>query len=251
VELTRIHIDDIQEASCLRLLSYGRDYRWLEASIQKVGLINPLQVSGNSDGRFQLICGLARLHALRALEIMHTDVIVRAGLDDLGSFEIALHDNLRTREFNDVELAGAVHFILQVLKPPERDSEKLLRLLSVPLNPKTVSRYIRLYDAADDMKRLLVRGIISFNTFVLMSGLRLDESRSILNVMETLKPGTNYQQELIYLCEDIATRQKRPIPDIFENSDIRSVLVERDLSNPDRVKRLFRALRIMRSSASP
>ncbi|MFQ6104090.1 MAG: ParB/RepB/Spo0J family partition protein [Candidatus Glassbacteria bacterium] len=246
MNIIEVRTEDLQEAPFLGLLSYGRDYGWLEESIERCGLLYPLIVSPGENGSYSLVCGRARLGALTALQAQTVPAIVRTDLKGDKSFEVAIEDNLKTRGFNEVEKAGAVHFILKVLKPPREEAERLLSILSVPINPRTVSRYLKLYNASDTVKQMLASGELSFHTFVLISGLNENETGPILRVVKKLGLGTNYQRELVTLCEDISACRGGSVSEILSSPEVRDMLGNDSLSAPDKVKHIFRLLRNVR-----
>jgi ParB-like chromosome segregation protein Spo0J len=243
---SEVRLEDIQEAPFTQLISWGREYNWLKESIDRVGLICPPVVNQPEEGKLSLICGRARIEALRALGISRTPVILRSGLSERESFQIALEDNLHTRGYNETEKAGAVYYIMKILNQSRQETSMLLKLLSVPLNPRAISRYLKLHAADEHVKWMLVRGDISFNTFVMISGLDSKDAGALLGVIESLELGPNYQRELITLCEDLAAQQDCTISDILSREEFELLIRNRNLSVPDRVKHLFKDLRDMR-----
>jgi len=187
--------------------------------------------------------------ALRSLGASHVPVTIRTNLDDSKAIEMAIDDNVEERPFNDVEKAGAVHFILKVLEPDEEKADALLRRLPVPVNPRTLSRYLKLFEAPPIMKQMIVRGDISFNTFVLINGLGPEDTGALLKVISELKPSTNYQRDLVIACENLSAMQKKTIGEVLATDEVRMVLDNDRLSRPDRIKHLFRILRKKSSDA--
>jgi hypothetical protein len=242
-----VRIEDIGEGPHLGALSYGRDYSWLIESIERVGLITPPLLARRGDGELSLLCGKARVEALRRLGATRTTALVRPHPGQQKSFELAVADNLHGRGFNEVEKAGGVNFILNFLRPSRREAERILGLFPIALNPRAVSRYLKLHAADDGVKRRVVEGCISLNTFVLMSGLGREARDALLEVIDELKPGFNYQQELVFLCEDISTAEACTIPALLARDEIAALVRNGDLSVPLRIKRLFQRLRGMRS----
>lgn len=78
----------------------------LAASIQQVGVLQPLVVRPLAGGRYELIAGERRLRASRLAGLVQVPVVIRSTTDQ-ASLEIALIENIQREEIAPLECARA------------------------------------------------------------------------------------------------------------------------------------------------
>lgn len=78
----------------------------LAASIKEIGVLQPLLVRQKADGRYQLIAGERRWRAAQRARLTMVPVVVR-DVDELGSVEQALVENLHRQDLTALEEASA------------------------------------------------------------------------------------------------------------------------------------------------
>lgn len=78
----------------------------LAASIKEIGVLQPLLVRQKSDGSYQLIAGERRWRAAQRAKLAMVPVVVR-NVDELGSVEQALVENLHRQDLTALEEASA------------------------------------------------------------------------------------------------------------------------------------------------
>lgn len=78
----------------------------LAASIREIGVLQPLLVRQKADGRYQLIAGERRWRAAQRAHLTMVPVVVR-DVDELGSVEQALVENLHRQDLTALEEASA------------------------------------------------------------------------------------------------------------------------------------------------
>jgi ParB family chromosome partitioning protein len=77
----------------------------LAASIQAVGIIEPLIVRSSGEDTYVLIAGERRLTPAKSVGLAEVPVIVR-DLDDARGYELALIDNLHRQDLSVLEPSG-------------------------------------------------------------------------------------------------------------------------------------------------
>ena len=114
----------------------------LASSIKEKGVIQPILVRENTDGRFELIAGERRLRAVKHLGLLEIPAIVRR-VSDMDLLETSIIENIQREELNPLEEAKAYqrlaaefghsqdHIALRVGKDKSSISN-LLRLLNLP-----------------------------------------------------------------------------------------------------------------------
>jgi ParB family chromosome partitioning protein len=84
----------------------------LAASIRDIGVLQPLLVRPAGDGRYQLIAGERRWRAARRAGVDLVPAVVRE-VDDVGSAEQALVENLHRADLSPLEEAGAYQQLIE------------------------------------------------------------------------------------------------------------------------------------------
>ncbi len=76
----------------------------LAASIEQVGIIQPITVRALGDGEFEIISGERRLRAARRADLEHLPAFIRQA-DSAEMLEMALVENVQREELNPIEIA--------------------------------------------------------------------------------------------------------------------------------------------------
>lgn len=124
--------------------------RELADSIREHGVLQPLVVRPLAAGNYQIVAGERRWRAARMAGLSELPVIIRE-LDDSGSLEIAIIENLQREDLNPIELAQGYRTLIdshdmtqeQVaakLGKSRSDVANTLRLLALP---ETVTPHVR------------------------------------------------------------------------------------------------------------
>ncbi len=120
------------------------------ASIKSNGIIQPLVVRPNADGRFELIAGERRYRAAQVLGLADVPVVVRQVPDDR-MLELALIENIQREDLNPIEKAEAFReFMNNYAHTQEAAATRLgvdraslanhLRLLELPFDVQILVR---------------------------------------------------------------------------------------------------------------
>ena len=110
----------------------------LSASIQQLGIIQPLTVRSLGDGQFEIISGERRLRAARRAGLQRVPAFVRKA-DSEEMLEMALVENLQREELNPIEIAlGYQRLVEEVGLTQEEIAEKVSK------SRATVANFLRL-----------------------------------------------------------------------------------------------------------
>ena len=161
------------------------DVSELAASIQSVGIIEPLIVRDNGEGGFILLAGERRLSAAKSIGLGEVPVIVRA-LDDAKSYEIALIDNLHREDLRPVEEAEAYRRLMKEFGHSQRSLAKL-----VGHSQPHISRRLSLLDLPEKLRAELDSGGITLPDAVELTKLakmpeRLESARKRAGMYGTI-----------------------------------------------------------------
>jgi ParB family chromosome partitioning protein len=128
----------------------SKDLGELTASIREHGIIQPLIVSPEAEGKYTLIAGERRLEAAKKAGLRSVPVILRQ-VSDRELLELALIENLQRADLNPLEEAQAY---LQLTEDFGLSHEEVA--LRVGKSRPAVSNTLRLLQLSDTVKRALV-----------------------------------------------------------------------------------------------
>lgn len=110
----------------------------LAASIRELGIIQPLSLRRNSDGRYQIIAGERRWRAASKAGLTSVPAYVRTASDSEVT-EMALIENIQREDLNAIEVALAFKKLIDTYKlTQDRLSERLGK------NRATIANHLRL-----------------------------------------------------------------------------------------------------------
>ncbi|RMG48696.1 MAG: ParB/RepB/Spo0J family partition protein [Acidobacteria bacterium] len=138
----------------------------LAESIRNAGVLQPLLVRKDPDGRYTLIAGERRLRAARKAGLARVPVIVR-DLPDEKFLEIALIENLQRDDLGPIETALAFRELVRRLGLSQTEvAERLGKPRS------TVANYLRLLELPEEVRELLEKGRLEMGHGRALAGLR-------------------------------------------------------------------------------
>ncbi len=228
-------------------MSYGSALDPLIRSIQEFGLINlPIVVTGG-ERKVDVVSGYRRILALKNLQIGEIPCrdVTDLGLSPLQLLLLNLHDNLVSREFNEVEkamiLARLVHHISR-----EEVIHTYMPLLSLPPSESTLDLFLNIEGQDHTVKRALAKGEIFVKAFEALleveSDFRSDLIKSIMNLRLTF----NQQLQFIELTNDICIRDGIDIPGLFKQKPFVAIMEDEKLNLPQKTKAILGLLRSVR-----
>jgi ParB family chromosome partitioning protein len=158
----------------------------LTASIRVVGVLQPVLLRGVGDDQYELIAGERRWRAARRAGLHTIPALVRV-VDDLGSVEQALIENLHRVDLNPMEEAGAYQ---QLIEDFGITHEQLAS--RVGRSRAAISNALRLFQLPPSIQRMVIEGQLSAG-----------HARALLGT-----PDRNFQEALARraVAEDLSVR---------------------------------------------
>jgi ParB family chromosome partitioning protein len=158
----------------------------LTASIRAVGVLQPVLLRGVGDDQYELIAGERRWRAARRAGLHTIPALVRT-VDDLGSVEQALIENLHRVDLNPMEEAGAYQ---QLIEDFGITHEHLAS--RVGRSRAAISNTLRLFQLPPSIQRMVIEGQLSAG-----------HARALLGT-----PDRNFQEALARraVAEDLSVR---------------------------------------------
>jgi ParB family transcriptional regulator, chromosome partitioning protein len=131
------------------------DLSALTASIRAVGVLQPVLLRNTPDDQFELIAGERRWRAARRAGLHTIPALIRT-VDDLGSVEQALIENLHRIDLNPMEEAAAYQ---QLIEDFGLTHEQVASRVSK--SRAAISNTLRLFQLPPNIQRLVIEGQLS------------------------------------------------------------------------------------------
>jgi ParB family transcriptional regulator, chromosome partitioning protein len=131
------------------------DLSSLTASIRAVGVLQPVLLRSTTDDQYELIAGERRWRAARRAGLHTIPALVRT-VDDLGSVEQALIENLHRVDLNPMEEAAAYQ---QLIEDFGLTHEQMAS--QVGRSRAAISNTLRLFQLPPSIQRLVMEGQLS------------------------------------------------------------------------------------------
>ena len=162
------------------------DLSSLTASIRAVGVLQPVLLRSTDDDRYELIAGERRWRAARRAGLHTIPALIRT-VDDLGSVEQALIENLHRVDLNPMEEAAAYQ---QLIEDFGLTHEQMAS--RVGRSRAAISNTLRLFQLPPSIQRLVIEGQLSAG-----------HARALLGT-----PDRNFQEALAAraVAEDLSVR---------------------------------------------
>ncbi len=127
----------------------------LAASIKELGIIQPITLKREAEGRFTIISGERRWRAAQKAELQQIPAYVRE-VDDETMHAMALVENLQREDLNPIEIAlGLQRLIDECQLTQEAMAQR------VSMKRSSISNYLRLLKLSDEVQYALKRGLIT------------------------------------------------------------------------------------------
>ncbi len=229
------------------LITFMPDLGPLSASIQLVGLLEPLTLRERGDERYQIICGFKRAEALRRLSIAEAEAFVykKGELDDLEALLLTIGHNI-TRPLSLVEKAQALEKVLAFGVPEREVIDRYLPLFGLQPNMKILQQVTDLLGLERKLREYLVREGLSLSTAIHFLHLDKEGQEAILPLFEALRPGENRIREIISFLREISLRDEVSVSSLLAGDKIKENIGDQEAPRPQRLERLRMALKKMR-----
>ena len=239
----RIYLKNIDRKDKTFLLSYGYDLNPLKQSIKQVGLLNPPILRKKSAAAYQIICGYRRIYVLRELGVSSlTSAIVPSKTTDRENLLLSLYDNTSHREFNPIEKSMAI-MKLQNYYPEEKIVHDFLPVLKLQPHITQLKAFRPLYRLEREIKDALLEEKISEHTAIQLSQMDRTSRRALGKFLIALRLSVSKQVEILEYASEIAIRENLPIEKLILTSEMRSILDNEKLNNPQKGEAIRKHLR--------
>jgi len=210
---------------------------------EQVGLLNPPILRKKSNATHQVICGYKRVLVLRKLGIPSlTSTIVPPEISDKKSLLLSLYDNISHREFNPIEKSMAI-IKLQNYYTEEKIVHDFLPVLKLKPHITQLRAFKLLCKLEREIKDALLEGKISVHTSIQLSQMDRASRRALGKLLIALSLSVSKQAEILDYVLEIAIRENLPVEKVIGTSEIRSILENKKLNNPQKGESIRKYLR--------
>ena len=189
----------------------------LAASIEEIGVIQPIIVQRKGDG-YSIVAGERRWRAARIAGLSTIPAIVREDLSDTETMEQALIENILREDLNPIEEASAMQDLLVTHKLTQ---EKLSKLLGKPR--ATIANTIRILNLDESLQEFVSRGDLSEgHAKVILSLKEKEDQRKVADVIMARE--MNVRQAEVFVKKYIEAQNNPVAKKQLETPDIRFTL---------------------------
>ncbi len=182
----------------------------LAGSIKQLGLIQPITVRTEEDGKYQLISGERRLKACKIAGLRKIPAYIRKA-DDQNLLEMALVENIQREDLNSIEVAISFQRLIEECKLTQENlSERVGKKRS------TVSNYLRLLKLPAEIQLGLREKQIS-----------MGHARALVNIDVTSKQLKAFNR---ILKDELSVRKTEDL--------VRSFNMKNDEANEEKINKL-------------
>lgn len=181
------------------------DHQELEeliASIKEHGVLQPLVVTAQPDGRYQLIAGERRLRASTIAGLETVPAVVRQDEDDQKKLELAIIENVIRQDLNPIEEAKAYLRLMDEFGLTQDDVSK-----KMGKSRPQVANMVRLLQLPEDIQRALIERVITASNARTLLSLPSHDER--MDLFQRMKEGNFTVRDAE---NEVAVRVKRTSP---------------------------------------
>lgn len=170
----------------------------LMQSIETYGLLEPVVVTPEEDGRYQLVAGERRFRSHQKLGKATIQAIIREA-SDLERLELALIENIQREDLNPIEKAHSMAKLVNEFGLTQAVAAKKLGVAR-----STLANSIRLLDLPTEMQHALAQRRITEGHAKILLGLESDTERQ--HLFERLTSGKGMS---VHELSDVAGKQSK------------------------------------------
>ncbi len=243
-----VDLKDIDDQPGPYCMSFGFNLRPLIKSIKKFGLVNPPLVVENKQGKMTIIIGYRRIQALKSLgwDKIPSRILSKSELYPPECLLLNLHDNIATRNLNEVE-KGMVLSRLENYFNRTEILKQYMPLLDLPSHEPILIFFINLEkNFKKDIKEYIVQGHMSLKTAKMLLEMDLESRHSVFHLISNIKFNVNQQIQLIDYLVDLSNINGKSVSMFLKEQPFENICSDTHLNNPQKANALLRQLKAKR-----
>lgn len=204
----------------------------LSTSIAQLGVIQPITIKPNGNGKYIIISGERRWRAAKMAGLESIPAYIRE-VDDENLHAMALVENIQRENLNAIEIALGMKRLVE-----ECGLTQEAMAVKVGKKRSTVSNYMRLLSMPSEVQLALKEGIISMGHAKAIGGLELEQQLKALKKCIKKSLSVRQTEELARKMADTTPKSENTDDEEYPESYSRLVMeLERILSDNISIKR--------------
>ena len=204
----------------------------LSTSIAQLGVIQPITIKPNGNGKYIIISGERRWRAAKMAGLESIPAYIRE-VDDENLHAMALVENIQRENLNAIEIALGMKRLVE-----ECGLTQEAMAVKVGKKRSTVSNYMRLLSMPSEVQLALKEGIISMGHAKAIGGLELEQNLKALKKCIKKSLSVRQTEELARKMADTTPKSENTDDEEYPESYSRLVMeLERILSDNISIKR--------------
>ena len=247
-DLRLVDVKDIDDPAGPYCMSFGFDLSPLIRSIESIGLVNSPLLLEDRHGNLTVVAGYRRIQAMKSLKThkIPCGIFSESELSPLECLLLNLHDNMATRNLNEVE-KGMVLSRLAVWIPKTEILEHYMPLLGLPSHEHTFDFFIRLEkEPGEEIKEYLAQGHLSLQSAKTLLEMDHETRHQAFLLMSDIKFNFNQQMHLLDYIWDLSLKDDAFISGLLREGQLKRICSDTHLNSPQKAKAILRVLREMR-----
>jgi len=215
------------------------------SSVEKIGIIAPVQVIDSEDG-YTVFSGCRRFRAAEKLNWQDIPAFIykRNKITPLDALKISIDENHLIRGLNDFEVSNILSVLEKHFKLSGEEIVKTYsRELGIPENFAIHEKYRLLKNLDEGLKLFILEKKIPLKTSSSISSWQKNSQTKLSNLIKNCLMSHNDFTEAVTLIEEIAHIQKISTGDIISREDIQSILRSKETIKADKTSKTLKLLR--------
>ncbi|HSQ85168.1 MAG TPA: ParB/RepB/Spo0J family partition protein [Desulfobacterales bacterium] len=209
----------------------------LMLSVDHIGILHlPLLLKKGTS--YRIICGFRRIEACRRLNWPKLEAMI---LDPdtmrLKCIKYAITDNAFQRSLNLIEKSRCIEMLSDIFIDINRLSSEL-SVLGLAEHPSMIEKLKGICHLPEPFQNSILSNTISLPMVLELVGMLEADANTLIILFNTLKLGLNTQREIVTLVKEIAIREDKSIPQVFEELHLNKILSNKNLDKNQKVHKI-------------
>lgn len=225
MEYQKLKISEIEPLEARYCFRYSLEDAELAESIRGLGILTPLVVLPQGEGRWGLISGFKRFYAALKLKLSEIPAfILKDSLNEREIVRVAFEQN-RNGRFSPLDQAVAVNKLIKVLGfSRDEVREEFLPYLGLAPSPKVFQEYEKISKLDQEILEALNQNLIPFRGISDLADFSGEDQRILWeNFLSQFYFTSSELSEFIILVQDLIAMKNEPVQRLCENPDIQKV----------------------------
>jgi len=206
-------------------------------SINHVGILH-LPLLLKKETSYTIIYGFRRIEACRRLNWSKLEAkVLDPDTMRLKCIKYAITDNAFQRPLNLIEKSRSIEMLSDFFKDINRLAEEL-SVLGLSEHPSMIKKLRGVCHLPEPLQNSILSNTISLAMVLELAGMSWDDAKGFIKLFNTLKLSLNKQREIVTLVKEIAMREDKTIFQVFEESQLKKILMSEDLDKNQKARNI-------------